>query len=142
MSLSKKEWSIAIEIVYSIAIALVFLPFFVRNQATSFERADLIGTLTEITVFSVLYFSIAYAVLELTHRNKITDDERCDMIHSKAYKLGYILYEIALLIFIGSLIRPAQVALQNGGVICVVLSLLIAISTIKSVYQLYLHRTL
>ena len=64
------------------------------------------------------------------------------MIHSKAYKLGYILYEIALLVFIGSLIRTAQAALQNGGVICVVLYLLIAISTIKSVYQLYLHRTL
>ena len=63
MSLSKKEWSIAIEIVYSIAIALVFLPFFVHNQATSFELSDLIVTLTEITVFSVLYFSIAYAVL-------------------------------------------------------------------------------
>ena len=140
MNPSKKELSIAIEIIYSITFALVFLPFFFRNQGTSFALSDLIGTVTEITIFSVLYFSITYAILELTHRRKITDDERCDMIHSKSYKLGYILYEIALLVLVGTLIPSSP--LHNGRIIFILLTLLITVSASKSAYQLYLHRTL
>ena len=139
MTLSKKEISILIEIVFSILFALIFLPYFYRNQETVFVFSELIGIVTEIIIFSVIYFSITYSLLEFTYKRKITEDERCDMINSKSYKLGYILYEFSLLIFIGTLINSS--IHQNGRIIFLILVLLLIISIIKSSYQFYLHRT-
>ena len=59
-----------------------------------------------IVIFSLIkYTPIVY---EKIH----TEDERCDMINSKSYKLGYLLYEFSLLIFIGTLINSS--IHQNG----------------------------
>jgi predicted neutral ceramidase superfamily lipid hydrolase len=139
MTLSKKEISILIEIVFSILFTLIFLPYFYRNQETSFVFSELMGKVTEIIIFSAIYFSIAYSLLEFIYKNKITEDERSDMINSKSYKLGYLLYEFSLFIFIGTLINYS--IHQNGGIIFLILALLLIVSVIKSSYQFYLHRT-
>jgi len=139
MTLSKKDISILIEIVFSILFTLIFLPYFYRNQETSFVFSELIGKVTEIIIFSAIYFSIAYSLLEFIYKNKISEDERSDMINSKSYKLGYLLYEFSLFIFIGTLINYS--IHQNGGIIFLILSLLLIVSVIKSSYQFYLHRT-
>ena len=139
MTLSKKEVSILIEIVFSILFILIFLPYFYRNQETSFVFSELIGKVTEIIIFSIIYFSVAYSLLEFTYKSKITEDERCDMINSKSYKLGYLLYEFSLFIFIGTLVNSS--IHQNGGIIFLILSLLLIVSVVKSIYQFYLHRT-
>jgi len=139
MTLSKKEISILIEIVFSILFALIFLPYFYRNQETVFVFSEVIGIVTKIIIFSVIYFSITYSLLEFTYKRTITEDERCDMINSKSYKLGYLLYEFSLLIFIGTLINSS--IHQNGRIIFLIIVLLLIISIIKSSYQFYLHRT-
>ncbi len=139
MTLSKKEISILIEIAFSILFALIFLPYFYRNQETVFVFSEVIGIVTRIIIFSVVYFSITYSLLEFNYKRTITEDERCDMINSKSYKLGYLLYEFSLLIFIGTLINSS--IHQNGRIIFLILVLLLIISIIKSSYQFYLHRT-
>ena len=139
MTLSKKEISILIEIVFSILFALIFLPYFYRNQETVFVFSEVIGIVTRIIIFSVVYFSITYSLLEFNYKRTITEGERCDMINSKSYKLGYLLYEFSLLIFIGTLINSS--IHQNGRIIFLILVLLLIISIIKSSYQFYLHRT-
>ena len=139
MTLSKKEISILIEIVFSILFTLIFLPYFYRNQETVFVFSEVIGIVTRIIIFSVVYFSITYSLLEFNYKRTITEDERCDMINSKSYKLGYLLYEFSLLIFIGTLINSS--IHQNGRIIFLILVLLLIISIIKSSYQFYLHRT-
>lgn len=139
MTLSKKEISILIEIVFSILFTLIFLPYFYKNQDTTFFLSDLIGKGTEIIIFGVIYFSIAYTLLEISYKNKITEDERDDMINSKSYKLGYLLYELSLFVFIGILINSS--INQNGEIIFLILLLLLIVSVIKSIYQFYLHRT-
>ena len=105
MALSKKEISILIEIIFSILFTLIFLPYFYSNQDTSLVFSELIGKVSEIIIFSAVYFSIAYSLLELCYKSKITEDERSNMINSKTYKLGYLLYEFSLFIFIGTLIN-------------------------------------
>ena len=139
MTLSKKEISILIEIAFSILFTLIFLPYFYRNQETVFVFSEVIGIVTRIIIFSVVYFSITYSLLEFNYKRTITEDERCDMINSKSYKLGYLLYEFSLLIFIGTLINSS--IHQNGRIIFLILVLLLIISIIKSSYQFYLHRT-
>ena len=139
MALSKKEISILIEIIFSILFTLIFLPYFYRNQDTSFVFSELIGKVSEIIIFSAVYFSIAYSILELSYKSKITEDERSNMINSKSYKLGYILYELSLFIFIGTIINYS--IFNNGAIIFLVISLLLIVSVIKSIYQFYLHRT-
>jgi len=139
MALSKKEISILIEIIFSILFTLIFLPYFYRNQDTSFVFSELIGKVSEIIIFSAVYFSIAYSILELSYKNKITEDERSNMINSKSYKLGYLLYEFSLFIFIGTIINYS--IFNNGAIIFLVISLLLIVSVIKSIYQFYLHRT-
>ena len=105
MALSKKEISILIEVVFSILFALIFMPFFYENQGDNLISINnLIGKITPIIIFAVLYFSMAYAVLELIFKAKTTVDERDDMINSKSYKLGYLLYELSLFVFIGMLL--------------------------------------
>ena len=141
MALSKKEISILIEVVFSILFALIFMPFFYENQGDNLISINnSIGKITPIIIFAVLYFSMAYAVLELIFKAKTTVDERDDMINSKSYKLGYLLYELSLFVFIGMLLTNS--ILQNtGGIIFLIISLLLFVSIVKSIYQLYLYRT-
>tara|TARA_Y100000385_G_C12755557_1_gene492870 strand:+ start:123 stop:551 length:429 start_codon:yes stop_codon:yes gene_type:complete len=141
MALSKKETSILIEVVFSLVFSFIFLPLFYENQNDNLSSINnLIRKITPIIIFSVLYFSIAYAVLELIFKTKTTVDERDDMINSKSYKLGYLLYELSLFVFIGMLLTNS--ILQNTGeIIFLIISLLLFVSIIKSIYQLYLYRT-
>jgi|TARA_B110000027_G_scaffold123265_1_gene138887 hypothetical protein len=141
MPLSKKEISILIEVTFSISFALIFMPFFYENQGDNLVSTDnLIGKIIPIIIFAGLYFSITYAVLELIFKTKTTADERDDMINSKSYKLGYLLYELSLFVFIGMLLTNS--ILQNtGGIIFLIVFLLLFVSIVKSIYQLYLYRT-
>ena len=141
MPLSKKETSILIEVVFSILFGFIFLPLFYENQNNNLISINnLVKKMTPIIIFSVLYFSIAYAVLELIFKTKTIVDERDDMINSKSYKLGYLLYELSLFVFIGMLLTNS--ILQNTGeIIFLIISLLLFVSIIKSIYQLYLYRT-
>ena len=141
MPLSKKETSILIEVVFSILFGFIFLPLFYENQNNNLISINnLVRKITPIIIFSVLYFSIAYAVLELIFKTKTTVGERDDMINSKSYKLGYLLYELSLFVFIGMLLTNS--ILQNtGGIIFLIISLLLFVSIVKSFYQLYLYRT-
>ena len=158
MNLSKKELSILIEIIYSILFALIFLPYFYENQEKTLIIMDgLIEKIIEITIGSVIYFSFAYAILEIAFKKKEARDERDDMINSKSYKLGYLLYEFSLFIFIGYIYTKFQnkellnltgnhelynnFQLTEGGILFFILVLLAFTSTIKSLYQFYLYRT-
>ena len=158
MSLSKKEISILIEITYSIVFALIFLPYFYENQEKNLILIDgLIEKIIQIIISTVIYFSIAYSVLEVIFKKKENRDERDDMINSKSYKLGYLLYEFSLFIFIGYLCSNFQnkellnltgnqelyisFQITDTGIVFGVLVLLAFISIIKSMYQFYLHRT-
>ena len=158
MALSKKEISILIEIVFSIVFAFIFLPYFYENQDKNLILMDdLIGKIIEILIFTVIYFSVAYSLLEFVFKKKETKDERDDMINSKSYKLGYLLYEFSLFIFIGYVCSKFQnkellnltgnQELYNGfnltdaGIVFLILMLLAFISIVKSLYQFYLYRT-
>ena len=158
MALSKKEISILIEIVFSIVFAFIFLPYFYENQDNNLILMDdLIVKIIEILIFTVIYFSIAYSLLEFVFKKKETKDERDDMINSKSYKLGYLLYEFSLFIFIGYVCSKFQnkellnltgnqelynnFNLTDAGVVFLILILLAFISIVKSLYQFYLYRT-
>lgn len=158
MILSKKEFSILIEIIYSIVFALIFLPYFYENQEKNLILMDgFTEKIIQIIISTVIYFSIAYSILEVIYKKKETRDERDDMINSKSYKLGYLLYEFSLFIFIGYVCSKFQneellnltgnqqlynnFQLTDGGIVFFVLVLLAFISIIKSLYQFYLHRT-
>ncbi|MBT4062857.1 MAG: hypothetical protein HOE70_02345 [Flavobacteriaceae bacterium] len=158
MALSKKEISILIEIVFSIVFAFIFLPYFYENQDNNLILMDdLIGKIIEILIFTVIYFSVAYSLLEFVFKKKETKDERDDMINSKSYKLGYLLYEFSLFIFIGYVCSKFQnkellnltgnqelynnFNLTDAGVVFLILILLAFISIVKSLYQFYLYRT-
>ena len=122
MSLSKKEISNLIEIVFSILFTIIFMPFFYESQDISFVLSDLMGKGTGIIIFAIIYFSISYSLLEFIYKNKIIEDERDDMINSKSYKLGYLLYELSLFVFIGTLLT--NTSQQNNGAIIFVILLL------------------
>ena len=158
MALSKKEISILIEIVFSIVFAFIFLPYFYENQDNNLILMDdLIGKIIEILIFTVIYFSIAYSLLEFVFKKKEAKDERDDMINSKSYKLGYLLYEFSLFILIGYVCSKFQnkellnltgnQELYNGfnitdvEIVFLILVLLAFISIVKSLYQFYLYRT-
>jgi len=96
-------------------------------------------------------------LLEFVFKKKETKDERDDMINSKSYKLGYLLYEFSLFIFIGYVCSKFQnkellnltgnqelynnFNLTDAGVVFLILILLAFISIVKSLYQFYLYRT-
>ena len=158
MTLSKKEISILVEVIYSIVFALIFLPYFYENQEKTLILMDgVIEKIFQIIISTVIYFSIAYSVLEVIYKKKETGDERDDMINSKSYKLGYLLYEFSLFIFIGYVCSKFQnkellnltgnqelyngFELTDGGIVFFVLVLLAFTSIIKSLYQFYLYRT-
>ena len=74
------------------------------------------------------------------YKEKIIQDERDDLISSKSYKLGYLLYELSLFLFIG--ILASDSSFQNSGPITfIILLILLIVSLIKSLFQLYLYRT-
>ena len=158
MILSKKETSIVIEITYSIVFALIFLPYFYENQEKNLLIMDgLIEKIIQIIIATVIYFSVAYALLQVIFKKKETRDERDDMINSKSYKLGYLLYEFSLFILIGYVCSKFQnkellnltgnqelynsFNLTDVGVVFLILTLLAFISIVKSLYQFYLYRT-
>ena len=140
MNISKKEISIFIEIVFGILFAIFFLPYFYDNRFEIYDLDTSMIKLVEIIVFSIIYFSLAYTLLEIFIRKKVINDERDILIDLKSYKLGYILYEISLFSFIGIIIS-SQMYQNNGGLVFLVVLWLVLVSFIKSVYQLYLYRT-
>jgi hypothetical protein len=140
MRYSKKEVSILIEIIFSVLFAVIFMPYFYENRLNSFDFNDNPGKIIQIVVFSAIYFAVAYSILELTYKDKMIQDERDDLISSKSYKLGYLLYELSLFLFIG--ILASDSSFQNSGPITfIILLILLIVSFIKSVFQLYLYRT-
>ena len=140
MRYSKKEVSILIEIIFSVLFAVIFMPYFYENRLNSFDFNDNAGKIIQIVVFSAIYFAVAYSILELTYKDKMIQDERDDLISSKSYKLGYLLYELSLFLFIG--ILASDSSFQNSGPITfIILLILLIVSFIKSVFQLYLYRT-
>ena len=140
MSYSKKEFSILIEIIFSVLFAVIFMPYFYENRLNSFDINDNVGKIIQIAIFSSIYFSVAHSILEVTYKDKMIQDERDDMISSKSYKLGYLLYELSLFVFIG--ILASDSSFQNSGPITfIILLILLIVSFIKSVFQLYLYRT-
>ena len=140
MNVSKKEISIFIEIVFSVLFAIFFLPYFYDNRFEIYDLDTSMIKLVEIIVFSIIYFSLAYTLLEIFIRKKVINDERDTLIDLKSYKMGYLLYEISLFSFIGIVIS-SQMYQNNGGLVFLVVLWLVLVSFIKSVYQLYLYRT-
>ena len=158
MTISKKETSILIEIFYSVVFALVFLPYFYENKNKNLILMDgLMDIIFQIIISSVIYFAVCYSILEIVFKRKESRDERDDMIDSKSYKLGYLLYELSLFIIIGYICSQLQnkellnltgnhelynsFQLTDGGIVFLILVLLASISIIKSSYHFYLHRT-
>ena len=140
MRYSKKEVSILIEIIFSILFAVFFMPYFYENRLNSFDFNDNSGKIIQIVVFSAIYFAVAYSILELTYKDKMIQDERDDLISSKSYKLGYLLYELSLFLFIG--ILASDSSFQNTGPITfIILLILLIVSLIKSLFPLYFYRT-
>jgi len=159
MILSKKEISILIEIIYSISFAFIFMPYFYENNDNSLVLMDgLIRIVIEILVFTAIYFSVAYSLLEFVLKKRETKDERDDLINSKSYKVGYLLYEFSLFIFIGYVCSRMNFSfilknlnneglyenftLTDAGVVFMILALLVFISIVKSLYQFYLYRSM
>ena len=159
MTLSKKEISILIEIVFSILFAFIFIPYFYENNDNNLVLMDgLVRIVVEIVVFTAIYFSVAYSLLEFVLKKRETKDERDDLINSKSYKVGYLLYEFSLIIFIGYVCSRMNFSfifknlnneglyenftVTDAGVVFMILALLIIISIVKSLYQFYLYRTM
>jgi|TARA_B100001094_G_scaffold333095_1_gene408538 hypothetical protein len=145
MNFSKKEISIFIEILFSILFAIFFLPYFYDNRFEIYDLNTSVNKLIHITIFSIIYFSLAYGLLEIFIRKKLINDERDILIDLKSYKLGYILYEISLFSFIGVILSVAifdsQMYQNSGGLVFMIVLWLVLVSFIKSAYQLYLYRT-
>jgi hypothetical protein len=145
MNFSKKEISIFIEILFSILFAIFFLPYFYDNRFEIYDLKTSVNKLIHITIFSIIYFSLAYGLLEIFIRKKLINDERDILIDLKSYKLGYILYEISLFSFIGVILSVAifdsQMYQNSGGLVFMIVLWLVLVSFIKSAYQLYLYRT-
>lgn len=140
MSFSKKEISISIEIMFSILFIIIFMPYFYENRLNSYDFNFISIKIIQIIVFSVIYFSLSYSILELNYKKKIIQDERDDLISSKSYKLGYILLDLGIVIVLGHLVSDSEFQ-SNGTVIFLIISLLLAVSLIKSLFQLYLYKT-
>ena len=140
MNFSKKEISISIEVMFSILFIIIFMPYFYENRLNSYDFNFISIKIIQIIVFSVIYFSLTYSILELNYKKKIIQDERDDLISSKSYKLGYILLDLGIVIVLGHLISDSEFQ-SNGTVIFLIISLLLAVSLIKSLFQLYLYKT-
>ena len=144
MNFSKKQLSIFIEILFTILFSIFFLPNFYENRLGTYDFNSSLGKLIEITIFSIIYFSLSYTLLGIFIKKKLVNDERDILIDLKSYKIGYILYETSLFSFIGVILSVAifdsQIYQSNGGLIFMVIVWLLAVTFIKSIYQLYLYK--
>jgi len=141
MNVSKKEISIYIEIIFSILFILIFMPYFYGIRLETIDFNSISKNIIQIISFSVIYFSSTYIILEVKYKGEIISDERDDMINSKAYKLGYILLDLGIIIVLGHLLSNHSLYKNNGFIIFLILTLLLSVSLIKSLFQLYLYRT-
>lgn len=141
MNVSKKEISIYIEIIFSVLFILIFMPYFYEIRLETIDFNSISKNIIQIISFSVIYFSSTYIILEVKHKGKIITDERDDMINSKAYKFGYILLDLGIIIVLGHLLSNHSLYKNNGFIIFLILTLLLSVSLIKSLFQLYLYRT-
>lgn len=141
MNVSKKEISIYIEIIFSILFILIFMPYFYGIRLETIDFNSISKNIIQIISFSVIYFSSTYIILEVKYKGEIITDERDDMINSKAYKLGYILLDLGIIIVLGHLLSNHSLYKNNGFIIFLILTLLLSVSLIKSLFQLYLYRT-
>ena len=140
MNFSKKEISILIELVFSILFIVFFMPYFYENRLISYDFNFITTKIIQIAIFSTIYFSLAYSILELFYKNKMIHDERDDLISSKSYRLGYILLDLGIVVVLGHLLSDSPFQ-TNGTIIFLIITLLLAVSLIKSLFQLYLYKT-
>ena len=140
MNFSKKEISISIELVFSILFIVFFMPYFYENRLISYDFNFITKKIIQIAIFSTIYFSLAYSMLEFFYKNKMIHDERDDLISSKSYRLGYILLDLGIVVVLGHLLSDSPLQ-TNGTIIFLIITLLLAVSLIKSLFQLYLYKT-
>jgi len=140
MNFSKKEISILIELVFSILFIVFFMPYFYENRLNSYDFNFITTKIIQIAIFSTIYFSLAYSMLEFFYKNKMIHDERDDLISSKSYRLGYILLDLGIVVVLGHLLSDSPLQ-TNGTIIFLIITLLLAVSLIKSLFQLYLYKT-
>ena len=140
MNFSKKEISILIELVFSILFFVFFIPYFYENRLISYDFNFITTKIVQIAIFSTIYFSLAYSMLEFFYKNKMIHDERDDLISSKSYRLAYILLDLGIVVVLGHLLSDSPLQ-TNGTIIFLIITLLLAVSLIKSLFQLYLYKT-
>ena len=140
MNFSKKEISILIELVFSILFIVFFMPYFYENRLISYDFNFITTKIIQIAIFSTIYFSLAYSMLEFFYKNKMNNDERDDLISSKSYRLAYILLDLGIVVVLGHLLSDSPFQ-TNGTIIFLIITLLLAVSLIKSLFQLYLYKT-
>ena len=140
MNFSKKEISILIELVFSILFIVFFIPYFYENRLISYDFNFITTKIIQIAIFSTIYFSIAHSMLEIFYKNKMINDERDDLISSKSYRLAYILLDLGIVVVLGHLLSDSPLQ-KNGTIIFLIITLLLAVSLIKSLFQLYLYKT-
>ena len=140
MNFSKKEISISIELVFSILFIVFFMPYFYENRLISYDFNFITKKIIQIVIFSSIYFSLAYSVLEFFYKSKMIHDERDDLISSKSYRLAYILLDLGIVVVLGHLLSDSPFQ-TNGTIIFLIITLLLAVSLIKSLFQLYLYKT-
>ena len=140
MNFSKKEISILIELVFSILFIVFFKPYFYENRLISYDFNFITTKIIQIAIFSTIYFSLAYSMLEFFYKNKMNNDERDDLISSKSYRLAYILLDLGIVVVLGHLLSDSPLQ-TNGTIIFLIITLLLAVSLIKSLFQLYLYKT-
>ena len=140
MNFSKKEISILIELVFSILFIVFFIPYFYENRLISYDFNFITTKIVQIAIFSTIYFSIAHSMLEIFYKNKMINDERDDLISSKSYRLAYILLDLGIVVVLGHLLSDSPLQ-TNGTIIFLIITLLLAVSLIKSLFQFYLYKT-
>ena len=140
MNFSKKEISILIELVFSILFIVFFMPYFYENRLISYDFNFITTKIIQIAIFSTIYFSLAYSMLEFFYKNKMIHDEGDDLISSKSYRLAYILLDLGIVVVLGHLLSDSPFQ-TNGTIIFLIITLLLAVSLIKSLFQLYLYKT-
>ena len=140
MNFSKKEISILIELVFSILFIIFFMPYFYENRLITYDFNFITKKIVQIAIFSTIYFSIAHSMLEIFYKNKMINDERDDLISSKSYRLAYILLDLGIVVVLGHLLSDSPLQ-KNGTIIFLIITLLLAVSLIKSLFQLYLYKT-
>ena len=131
MNFSKKEISILIELVFSILFIVFFIPYFYEHRLISYDFNFITEKIVQIAIFSTIYFSIAYSMLEIFYKNKMINDERDDLISSKSYRLAYILLDLGIVVVLGHLLSDSPLQ-TNGTIIFLIITLLLAVSLIKS----------